>query len=280
MSNDLQYAVHHVRTPRASEDLPAATKDLQWVANTATLIYGENDAVLVDTHTTIEQNAALVEWVQSFGKTLTHAYITHGHGDHVLGVRQIHEAFPEARVVATQDTVQTAQTQTSPEFFAALWEPTFPGQIARPPVLPTVLEGDVILLEGHRLEIVEAGSTDTEGTSSVWVPDLRLLVAGDVAYDDTHQWLGETTRESRQTWIAAIERLQGFEPLAVVAGHKNPEHRDAPKILAETAQYLRDFDEADGLHTTGGEVFSAMLQKYPRRINPGILWLSLSSKGA
>jgi glyoxylase-like metal-dependent hydrolase (beta-lactamase superfamily II) len=60
------------------------------------LIYGDQDAVLVDTYTSIEQNAELVQWVRSFGKRLTYAYITHGHGDHFFGIGQLQEAFPEA----------------------------------------------------------------------------------------------------------------------------------------------------------------------------------------
>ena len=280
MSNELEYAVHIVRTPRSSDALPASTADLQWVGNTATLVYGERDAVLIDTHTTTEQNAALVEWVRSFGKRLTHVYITHGHGDHLFGVKQVLDAFPGAQAVATSSTVDESAGQASAQAFDAVWEPMFPGLITRPPVLPTALDGDVILLEGHRLEIIETGLTDTRGTTAVWVPDLRLAIAGDAAYDDTHLYLLETARETRQGWIAAIERLQGLEPRAVVAGHKNPEHHDDPAILDETARYLRDFDKASDNSTTAEELFAAMLGLHPRRINPGILWMSAGAAKA
>lgn len=278
MSNELRHEVHHVRTPRPSATLPTSTADLQWVANTATLIYGERDAVLIDTYSTTEQNAALVEWVRSFGRNLTHLYITHGHGDHLFGVKQITDAFPGVHAVATSATVDESTATAAPQMLDAVWEPMFPGLIARPPVLPTVLHGDAIVLEGHRLEIIEAGLTDTRGTTAVWVPDLRLVVAGDVAYDDTHQWLLETTRATRLEWIAAIEKLQALDPAAVVAGHKNPEHTDNPVILAETAQYLRDFDKTADDSATATDLFSAMLQLYPRRINPAILWMSASAE--
>ena len=277
MAAQLKYAVHNVRTPRTSADLPAATHDLQWVGNTATLVYGDRDAVLVDTHTTVEQNAALAEWVRSFGRTLTHVYVTHGHGDHLFGVKQIVEAFPGVQALATGPTVEHARTQVAPEVFAAVWEPMFPGQIAQPPVLPSVLNDDAIMLEGHRLEIIEAGHTDTAGTSSVWVPDLRLVVAGDVAYDDTHLYLAETTGQTRQEWIAAVDRLQRLDPLAVVAGHKNPEHPDSAEALDATVAYLRDAEELAAAAKDAGELFTAMLQRHPRRINPGILWMSASS---
>lgn len=182
----------------------------------------------------------------------------------------------EGLTAATRDL----QCQAAPEIFAALWEPLFPGQIARPPVLPSVLEGTVITLEGHRLEVVDTGFTDTAGTSSVWVPDLRLVVAGDVAYGDTHPYLIETDRETRQEWVQALDRLQRLAPLTVVAGHKNPEHPDSPAVLAETAGYLRDFDDLAVGSADAAELFDAMLTRYPGRINPGILWMSAASEMA
>jgi hypothetical protein len=60
----MRYAVHHIRRPGLTRDLPFGPEDLFWVVNTATLIYGERDAVLVDTYATVEQNRALVEWVR------------------------------------------------------------------------------------------------------------------------------------------------------------------------------------------------------------------------
>jgi len=57
-----------------------------WSPSASTLIYGERDAVLVDTFITVEQAEALVEWVRTSGKKLTKIYITHGHADHFLGL--------------------------------------------------------------------------------------------------------------------------------------------------------------------------------------------------
>ncbi|GGT74284.1 hypothetical protein GCM10010272_17200 [Streptomyces lateritius] len=46
----LQYETLCMRRSGLTRDLPPGTpKELQWVVNTATLIFGERDAVLVDT---------------------------------------------------------------------------------------------------------------------------------------------------------------------------------------------------------------------------------------
>lgn len=49
-----------------------------WVPTSATLIYGQRDAVLVDALLTVEQAHALVDWVAASGKNLTTIYVTHG----------------------------------------------------------------------------------------------------------------------------------------------------------------------------------------------------------
>ncbi|MFI7603963.1 MBL fold metallo-hydrolase [Micromonospora sp. NPDC049366] len=268
----MEYAVHSVRRPSATRDLPFGPEDLRWVANTATLVYGERDAVLVDTYTTVEQNQALVDWVRSFGRRLTHVYITHGHGDHLFGIGQIVDAFPGVRAVATRETVAGAEVQVGPEWVDSFWEQLFPGQIPQHLPVPETLDGDAIDLEGHRLEAIGTGATDTAGSTVLWVPDLRLLVAGDVAYNDTHQYMAESTAETRAHWAATVDRLRELDPVAVVAGHKNPDRADDPAILAETATYLRDFDEIAARTTTAEELYAAMLERYPRRVNPGSLW--------
>jgi glyoxylase-like metal-dependent hydrolase (beta-lactamase superfamily II) len=65
---------------------PPNTKETLWYTLSSTLIYGKRDAVLVDTFLTVKQSHDLVKWVVVSGKNLTTIYITHGHGDHCLGI--------------------------------------------------------------------------------------------------------------------------------------------------------------------------------------------------
>lgn len=54
-----------------------------------------------------------------------------------------------------------------------------------------------------------------------------------------------------------------------MAGHKRPERDDDPAILAETQQYLRDFNRIEAETTTPLELYEAMLALHPDRANPG-----------
>ncbi|MEI9958013.1 MAG: MBL fold metallo-hydrolase [Ferruginibacter sp.] len=155
------------------------------VSNSATLIYGERDAVLVDTFTFISQNEDLVAWVKSFNRNLTHIYITHGHGDHWLGLGAVAESISKCYCSRTKETVADAPINDLPAYRENFWEKLFPGQIPSS-VYPTILENNFIELEGHRLEIIDTGHTDTAHSTSLWIPSIGLVIAGDVVYNYTH----------------------------------------------------------------------------------------------
>ncbi|MGY5036629.1 MBL fold metallo-hydrolase [Streptomyces sp. 900116325] len=76
---------------------PGDNEDLRCVMNSATLILGERDAVLVDTFTTIEQNERPIGWIRQHGRKLAHIYCLHGHLDHIYGIGQLLKAFPGGR---------------------------------------------------------------------------------------------------------------------------------------------------------------------------------------
>jgi glyoxylase-like metal-dependent hydrolase (beta-lactamase superfamily II) len=269
---ELQYETLLVRREGLTRDLPAGdNEDLRWVANSATLICGDHDAVLVDTFTTIEQNERLIDWVQAHGRNLTHIYLTHGHGDHVYGTGQLLDAFPGAAAVATAGTVAEARLQASDKYRDGFWGRLFPGQIP-PPVIPAELAGDTIGLEGHELRVIEAGHTDTTGTTVLWCPDLRLIVAGDVVYSRTHMYLAETTPASRQEWIASLASLKALNPRYVAAGHQQPGGGDDPASIDESIRYLTDFNDAEAQASTATELYESVLRQHPRRANPGSLW--------
>src|SRR5258708_6144966 len=51
------------KRPGLNRELPPGYESLAWVPNSSTLIYGERDAVLVDTFLTAEATRALADWV-------------------------------------------------------------------------------------------------------------------------------------------------------------------------------------------------------------------------
>jgi glyoxylase-like metal-dependent hydrolase (beta-lactamase superfamily II) len=271
-NNTLQWNVLTIRRPGLTRDLPSGKEDLMWVANSSTLIYGERDAILVDTFLTTEQSKTLLGWVVARGKNLTAIYITHGHGDHFFGLASLLERFPRAKAVATPEIVKAMREHLSPAWIEDFWRRLFPGEIPDRLLVAEPLENDELELEGHKLVAVNAGRTDTAHSTCLHVPSIGLIVGGDAVYNGIHPYLGETDTQSRLEWISTLDKLEALKAKAVIAGHKVPENDDDPRIIAETRQYLRDFNRLNTATTTARELYDAMLEIYPDRANPGSLW--------
>ncbi|MET8953754.1 MBL fold metallo-hydrolase [Streptomyces sp. NPDC004393] len=266
--------------PTEISDLPPDLPKRMWSPITATLIAGERDAVLVDALMTIEQAGRLADWVAASGKNLTTVYVTHGHGDHWFGLGTVLDRFPRARAVATPEVVAQMRKQMAPEFVVSFWNTRFPGQIPDRLVTAEPLVGDRLDLEGNDLVVVALGHTDTDDTTCLHVPSVGLVVAGDAVYNDVHLYLTESPVAGRRAWLDALETVAALEPRAVIAGHKRPGRPDEPGTIAETRQYIRDFEAVVERATTALEVYDDMLKLHPSRINQGALWGSArSAKG-
>ena len=178
---------------------------------TSTLIFGEYDAVLVDAMGTVAEAEALADWVALHNRNLLTIYITHAHFDHFYGLSILLDRFPGARAIATPKTVKAMQMSFSPTV-ERLARRLFPGQVATKLVPPEPYEQETFTLEGHELRIIEQGRTDAPDSTSLYVPSIGLIVAGDVVYNQCRMYVGDTTPESRKNWIAALDRLAALNP--------------------------------------------------------------------
>ena len=229
---------------------------------TSTLIFGENDAVLVDAMTTVAEAEALANWVALHNRNLETIYITHAHFDHFYGLSILLDRFPGARAIATPKAVEAMQSSFTPPV-ERLARRMFPGQVPAKLVSPEPYEHDTFTLEGHELRIIEQGRTDSPDSTSLYVPSIGLIVAGDVVYNQCRIYVGDTTPESRKNWIAALDRLAALNPTMVVAGHKKPGAPDSPSTIQETKRYLEDFDRLQKTATSDRELFDQMTELYP-----------------
>ncbi len=242
----------------------------------STLIYGDDDAVLVDPPFTYEQVSRVGDWIERSGKHLTAVYATHGHGDHWFGTDLLLQRFPDAVAYATNGTI-TMMHQQGTVGRAEVWDVDFPGQIPPSPVNYRTIPVDGINLEGHLLVAVEVGHTDTDDTTVLYVPSIGLVVAGDVAYNGVHQYLLESAHGGVEEWLAALDKVAALKPRAVVAGHKNKDLPDDPAILDRTRDYLLNARRLLAEKLSPREYFDEMTSLYPDRLNVGPVWYTAVS---
>ncbi|KAL6917234.1 hypothetical protein ACHAPO_005964 [Fusarium lateritium] len=269
----LQYKVFFSKRNSATRTGPAGHDHLKWVPTSSTLIYGDQDAVLVDAQLTTQASNELLDWVVESGKNITHIYVTHAHGDHFFGSAPILERFPKATLVATAEVVARMKLETAPERMTGLWEKLFPGQISPKLRLAEPLQQDYLELEGERLEVIKTGHTDTDETTTLWVPSLQLAVTGDAVYANTHPYLGESgTAIKRREWIKALDTISALQPKYVVGGHSDPSLPFGNKAIEDTKTYLENFEKLSAETKTAEELYARMMDIYPNRLNPGSLW--------
>jgi glyoxylase-like metal-dependent hydrolase (beta-lactamase superfamily II) len=260
------------RGSSTSQGIPPGKEDLLWVTGSVTLIYGQRDAVLVDTFLSEQHAKELVDWVVESGKNLTIVYVTHSHGDHFFGLKHLLDKFPDARAIATATIVAAIQNQIKPDFLKSFWEPRFPGQLPSQLLAPEVLDGDTFHLEGEALKVIELGHTDTSHSTALHVPSIGLVVSGDCVYNNTHLYLAECDAKARNEWLQALDIIESLHPQAVVAGHGVLDPDSSPRHIEETRRYLHDFNACVETTSTPLELYETMLSLHPDRVNPGSLW--------
>jgi glyoxylase-like metal-dependent hydrolase (beta-lactamase superfamily II) len=238
----------------------------------STLIYGREDAVLTDPGLTEDQARVLGDWVADQGRNVTDIFITHGHGDHWFAAGLLAERFG-ARVVATAGTI--AQMQGGVATRPMLWDKLYTG-IPPSPVTAVTVPDNRFTLEGHDLVMVDVGHADTDDNSVLHVPDLGLVVAGDVIYNGVHMYLAQSVAVGGfGPWRDAIDKVEALEPRHIVAGHQNKQlDDDGKRTIEQTRQYLDDADELLRTEDTALGYFNAKIERYPDYLGRLILWVT------
>jgi glyoxylase-like metal-dependent hydrolase (beta-lactamase superfamily II) len=230
-----------------------------WV--TSTLIYGENDAVLIDAQFTLSDAHRLAAAILESRKNLTTIYVTHSHPDHYFGLSVLKQAFPNARIVALPATIADIEKTWAGK--VKQWQPLYGNNIPGNPIVPEPLTGTTLTLEGETLQIAGDVQGDDAHNSYVWIPSLKAVVCGDIVYSGVYLWTLETTPARRKDWIKALDRISALNPTIVVAGHKNPDLKDDVSTLQFSKNYLAHYDEALAASKTAEEFRAKINSKFP-----------------
>jgi glyoxylase-like metal-dependent hydrolase (beta-lactamase superfamily II) len=227
----------------------------------STLVTGEKDAVLIDGQFTLADAHRAVATILDSKKNLTTVYVTHSHPDHYFGLTVIKQAFPKAKFVALPETV--AGIKKTWQAKVKQWGPMYGANLTTQPVVPTVLAGKTLTLEGETLEIRGLVQGDEAANTYVWIPSIKTIVAGDTVYYGVHPWTAETNAAARAAWLKTLDELSALGATTVVAGHKDPKNKDDAAGIEQTRAYLKTFDETLTTAKSGDDLEAKMKAKYP-----------------
>jgi glyoxylase-like metal-dependent hydrolase (beta-lactamase superfamily II) len=251
-----------------------------WPSSTATLIAGENDAILVDALMTTEQGRQLASWISRTDKNLTNIVVTHGHGDHFFGAGPVLQVYPTARLLAlNDDVIDEARLHREPDILSN-WIGWFDDRFDRDAAVPEKSKSHVLDIEGTQLNWLAVGGADGTPGTVIQIPDLDTVCAGDAVYNNIHMWLWNSTPASRATWLSTIDAVAALRPSTIIAGHKDPDapDDDAVRQLRQSRRYIEDFDRALQSSRSASQLIDTMMSSYGRYGNPYTLFLSAHSQ--
>ena len=226
------------------------------------LVSGAKDAILVDAQFGKAQAQQLVDKIRASGKHLTTIYISHGDPDYYFGLETLTRAFPDAKVLASGPTVEHINQTKDAKL--AFWGPQMGADVPASLIVPQVLKGNTLELEGRELDVVGLAGRQPE-RSFVWIPSLKAVVGGVVVADNLHVWMADTqTPQSHKQWLATLKRIDSLQPKIVVPGHYLGQSDHSLKAVHFTRYYIKAFDEETSKAKDSGELIAAMKKRYPQ----------------
>ncbi|RST50830.1 MBL fold metallo-hydrolase [Variovorax sp. DXTD-1] len=240
------------------------------------LVTGQADAVLIDAQFQRNDAEALVKKIKASGKKLTTVYISHSDPDYYFGLDVIQAAFPDAKIVATPQTV--AAIQASKDGKLAHWGPILKENAPKALVVPEPLAGDSIELEGRKIQVVGLDGP-TPARTFAWIPSIKAVVGGVPVSANIHLWVADTqTPESRRDWLKTLGRIEALRPRTVVPGHfESNADGSMPYSVASvkfTRSYLQAFETEAAKAKDSAALVAAMKKRYPKLQHASSLELS------
>jgi glyoxylase-like metal-dependent hydrolase (beta-lactamase superfamily II) len=223
------------------------------------IVTGEKDAVLIDAQFQRNDAQKLVEMIKASGKNLTTIYISQADPDFYFGLDTLHAAFPNAKIVATQATIDEINATKAGK--VAFWGPQLKDNAPKAVIVPEPLTGNSFELEGKKFEI----KGQTPARTFVWIPTLKAVVGGVIVDGNTeHLWVADTqTPESRKAWIATLDQITALKPTTVVPGHFLPGAAQTLKSVEFTKQYLQTLEKELPKAKNAQALVNAMKGHYP-----------------
>ena len=244
-------------------------QDKGMFAVSSTLVSGPKEAVLFDAQFSVKDGEALVDKIRKSGKTLNKIVITSGDPDFYFGLQPLVKAFPNAKVVATQQVVDHIKATKDAKL--AFWGPQMKDGAPTELIVPQVLASTTFMVDGEKIDIEQPESY----AAYVWIPSAKTILGGTGVAWGIPVWTADTqTPASRKEWQQTLESMAPHKPERVIPGHYRGTPPAGSGALEFTRDYLQHFEQALSEHKTSTGVISAMKKQYPGLAEESSLELS------
>jgi glyoxylase-like metal-dependent hydrolase (beta-lactamase superfamily II) len=80
-------------------------------------------------------------------------------------------------------------------------------------------DANFVRFDGAKIEIFKHIRGDTDENTMLWIPGQRILIAGDVVFNDMHVYTAETDGKAREKWLNSLAKIRELNPSVVIPGH-------------------------------------------------------------
>src|SRR6266849_2741760 len=205
------------------------------------IIEGAHEVMLVDAQLTKTSAEKVLQQIEETEKPLSTIYITHEHADHFLGLEVFKEAYPGVRIIANSAVVDRINKVYQEK--VDKWKKILGSGATSQVVAIEKFDGNFIEFENSQIELHKDVQGDTDENTMLWIPGQRILIAGDVLFNDMHVYTAETDSKARGKWLNSLQKIRELKPSVVIPGHsKVGAPLDASTALDFTEIYLLVFE--------------------------------------
>ncbi|MVT41898.1 MBL fold metallo-hydrolase [Chitinophaga oryziterrae] len=225
------------------------------------IVSGKTDAVLIDAQFTLADAEKVALEIKNSGKKLTAIYVSHSDPDFYFGLEVFKKYFPEVTAYASPATV--ANIMATAQKKLDVWGERLGKNITSNVVLPQVIKGNSIDLEGQKLEII--GLEAFPAKTFIWIPSIKAVIGGINVFGTTfHLWMADAqTAEARKQWISVLDKIESLQPAIVVPAHAKSETAFDLSAVKHTKSYIQFYEEALKTNKTSEALIAALKSKYP-----------------
>src|SRR6202521_1124021 len=226
------------------------------------IIEGAHEVMLVDAQLTKTNAEKVLQAIKATQKPLSIIYITHEHADHFLGLEVFKEAYPTARVLANSNVVDRINKVYQEKIDK--WKGILGSGATSHAVAISKYDGNFIKFENSTIEILRNVQGDTDENTMLWLPEQKILISGDVLFNDMHVYTAETDMMARKRWLNTLKKIRELKPAVVIPGHsKVGAPIDATSAVTFTEKYLSVFEEELGKAKEPDGLIKAMKENFP-----------------
>src|ERR1700720_4542084 len=239
----------------------ATSLDDQFWVNSV-IIEGTHQVMLVDAQLTKTNAERVLQEIKETKKPLSIIYVTHEHADHFLGLEVFREAYPGVRIIANSSVTDRINKVYREKL--EKWQNILGSAASSRVVTISKFDGDFIEFENSKIEVLKHIRGDTDENTMLWIPGQRILIAGDVLFNDMHVYTAETDSEARGEWLNSLQRIRELKPAVVIPGHsKVGAPLDSSTAVDFTGKYLMVFEEELRSAKDPDGLISAMKERFP-----------------